>query len=64
MARSGLARELRIGAGLSLSELASVVGVTAGSIWLYENARTLPRGDHAVKYAEVLERLQHEGLAR
>lgn len=67
LARSGVAREIRLRAGLSLQEIGRAAGVSHAAVAAWEGGKMLPRGDHAVRYAEVLqelEYLQREGLAR
>ena len=55
---SGQAKELRIAGGLSLSETGEPVGVDASTVWRWENARRLPRGQTALRYLRVLEMLE------
>lgn len=62
MVHGGLVRDLRIGAGLTLAEVARAVGVTAGCVHHWERGLTTPRGEAAVKYARLL--LELESLAR
>ena len=62
MVRGGLVRELRIGAGLSLSEVARAVGVTPGAVHHWERGIRLPQGQAAVRYALLICSL--ESLAR
>ncbi len=57
---SGEAREWRTRAGLSLAAVGSQVGVDASTIWYWENGQHTPRGDLAVRYLRVLERLERE----
>ena len=55
---SGQAKGLRIAGGLSLSEAGAPVGVDASTVWRWENARRLPRGQTALRYLRVLEMLE------
>lgn len=54
LARSGAARSIRLAAGLSLTELGAVVGVTGPAIYRWETGDRSPRGVAAIRYAEVL----------
>lgn len=57
LARSGRARQLRESAGLSLQEIADVVGVTQASISRWELGQRKPRGEAAVRYGRLLQTL-------
>ncbi|GEM_PF-2355293 len=57
MLRSGEAREMRIAAQVSVSELAQVVGVSEGTLWRWENGTRVPRPAQAVALAVALEAL-------
>lgn len=60
--RTGRARDLRIGARLTLDEIARQCGgVTRTTVMYWETSRAVPRGEPAVLYAKVLREL--EGLA-
>ena len=54
---TGVAREVRQEAGLSLAEMANAVGVHRMTIHKWERGRHRPRGVAALRYAEVLEEL-------
>lgn len=54
LASSAEGRELRTRAGLSLADVAAVADVTPAAVHAWENARYLPRGEHAVRYARLL----------
>ena len=62
LGETGRAREIRVAAGVSLSEMAADVGVTDASIagWERVPPRFLPRGENAVRYALILDRLAAE----
>jgi len=57
LVRLGLVRELRIGAGLTLLEVARDVGVTPSCVHYWERGQN-PRGEPAVKYARLLIELE------
>jgi len=58
--RSGEARELRVGAQMSLSEVARAAGISRTAAWRYENGARTPRPAQALRYARVLELLEDE----
>jgi DNA-binding transcriptional regulator YiaG len=60
--RSGEARDIRLRAGLSQTEVARSVGVTAGAVSRWETGSRRPVGEAAVRYARLLADL--ESLAR
>lgn len=62
MVHGGLVRSLRIGAGLSLAEVARDVGVAPSTVFYWERGRSIPRGEAAVRYARLL--LDLERLAQ
>ncbi len=55
--RTADARTLRTAAGLSLADVAEAIGVTPAAVHSWENGKYLPRGEHAVRYARLLEDL-------
>ena len=55
---TGTAKAIRVGAGVSLRELAREVGVGAPTICRWELGQRTPRGEKAVAYVDVLDRLQ------
>lgn len=59
--RSGEARDIRVAAGLSQSEIARSIGVTAGAISRWEGRERRPVGEPAVAYAELLRSLREAG---
>ncbi|WP_372411839.1 helix-turn-helix domain-containing protein [Streptomyces luteireticuli] len=60
---SGQARQTRLSAHLSLSELAKVCGVDASTVWRWEQGKRVPRGEPALRYARVLDTLAHAQAA-
>lgn len=56
-AKTGTGRAIRKAAGLSLSDIGGAVGANESTVWRWEEAECLPRGDRAVKWAEVLAEL-------
>lgn len=55
---SGDARRLRELARLSQSEVGRSVGVDASTVARWERGERLPRGEAAIRYARLLDRLQ------
>ena len=63
---SGEARRLRLAHRLSLSEVADEVGVSTAAVFAWEAGEYLPRGEHALAYANLLRdlaRTAHERQA-
>jgi DNA-binding XRE family transcriptional regulator len=58
----GLVREIRVGAGLTLAEIAKDVGVHPSTVFYWETGRSVPRGEGAVRYARLI--LELESMAR
>jgi transcriptional regulator with XRE-family HTH domain len=58
LARTGRGRELRLGAGLSLGEVAGAVGVGESTVYRWERAERMPRGEPAIAWAELCDRLE------
>ncbi|CAN5514747.1 hypothetical protein BH20ACT21_BH20ACT21_25280 [soil metagenome] len=54
---TGVAREVRQEAGLSLAEMANAVGVHRMTVHKWERGRHRPKGDAALRYAHVLDEL-------
>lgn len=52
--RDGSAREIRLEAGKSMSEVAALVGVSESAISRWENGQRQPRGRAAEKWAALL----------
>jgi DNA-binding XRE family transcriptional regulator len=63
LAKSGEAQSIRVGAGLSLAELGSSVGVGATTIYRWESGRRSPHGELALSYASVLDALAEAASA-
>lgn len=57
LAASGTAKKIRVNSRLSLSEVAGACGVSEATVWQWENSGRRPRGDAALRYAELLEAL-------
>jgi DNA-binding transcriptional regulator YiaG len=57
LARTGDARRIRQGAGLSLADVAGVVGVDVSTLSRWETGDRRPMGRPAVAYARLLEKL-------
>lgn len=53
-AQSGRGRALRKAAGLSLAELAELVGVSTPTVYYWETGDRRPTGERAIEYALVL----------
>jgi transcriptional regulator with XRE-family HTH domain len=56
---NGRAREIREAARLRQAEIADVVGVSPDAIGLWERGLRSPGQPWAVRYARLLERLEH-----
>jgi DNA-binding transcriptional regulator YiaG len=54
---SGKAREIREDAHLSLSDIARSVGAHYSTVSRWESGQRLPRGEAALRYAALLDRL-------
>lgn len=57
LAENGVAREIRVGAGLSLREVAGQIGVGPSTVYRWEVGARRPHGKAAVRYAALLESL-------
>jgi DNA-binding transcriptional regulator YiaG len=53
-------RAIRKRAGLSAADVAKVLDVTRATVTRWEHALRTPRGDLAVRYSRLLERLRQE----
>lgn len=58
MAGSGEARRIRQAAKVSLSEIAGEVGVSLNAVWKWENGKSRPSGEQALRYLRVLNTLE------
>jgi len=66
LAKSGAARAIRIGAGLSLAELGSSVGpdgVGPATVHRWETGQRSPHGEQALAYAAALAVLERAASA-
>ena len=61
---TGAARSIRLGAQLSLSEIATAVGVSVSTVCRWELGERVPRGAAALKYGDVLETLMGPKVRR
>ncbi|MFK4797825.1 helix-turn-helix domain-containing protein [Streptomyces sp. MPA0124] len=57
---TGETRQLRVAARLSISEMAAACGVDQSTLWRWEQGKRLPRGEHAIAYADVLDTLRNQ----
>jgi len=57
LTRSGIARSLRLGAGLSVGEVARDIGRSVTCVFLWETGQRRPTGEAALRYLELLEGL-------
>ncbi|MEU7978320.1 helix-turn-helix transcriptional regulator [Micromonospora sp. NPDC049081] len=57
-ARSGDAKRIRQQAGLTMSQVAAVVGVGESTVSRWEGGSRKPRGEHALKWAALLNELE------
>jgi DNA-binding transcriptional regulator YiaG len=60
LARTGTARLIREGAGISGSELARELGVSRAAVSRWERGERAPKGDVAQAWAAILRRLSTE----
>ncbi|MFF4367286.1 helix-turn-helix domain-containing protein [Streptomyces sp. NPDC001594] len=51
---SGAARRTRLAARLSLAEIAALCEVDPSTVWRWERGKRAPRGEPALRYAQVL----------
>lgn len=54
---TGTAKSIRLAAGVSLPEIARDVGVAHSTVYRWENNLNVPKGEPALRYAEVLDEL-------
>lgn len=55
--RNGQARAIRVNAGLTQDEIAQTVRRSQTTVALWESGQRVPRGEAALRYADVLESL-------
>jgi transcriptional regulator with XRE-family HTH domain len=54
LAASGIARLVRQSAGLSLREVAHVIGIDPGTVWHWEHGSKVPSGANAIAYRDLI----------
>lgn len=59
-AASGEARRLREAARLSIGEVAKACGVDQSTVWRWERGTRRPRGESALRYADLIDSLRAE----
>lgn len=64
LASSGAARSVRLAAGLSLGEVARTLGVSPSTILRWETGERSPRGELALRYTDLLDRLLNARAGR
>lgn len=64
LARMGVARSVRLAAGLSLAEVAEAVGVVPVTVYRWETGERSPRGEAALRYKSLLDELSKRRPAR
>ena len=57
---SGEAQRLREAAQLSIGEVARACGVDQSTVWRWEQGKRLPRGETAIRYADVIDSLRKQ----
>lgn len=57
-ARSGDAKRIRQRAGLTMAQVAAVIGVGESTVSRWEGGSRKPRGEHALKWAALLNELE------
>ena len=55
---NGEAVRLRVAARLSIGEVALACGVDHSTVWRWEHQKRLPRGEGALRYADLIESLR------
>lgn len=60
LADSGAARGIRVAARLSLTEMATQVGVSVSTIYRWEQGQRRPRGRPAIRYGALLDELMEQ----
>ncbi len=59
----GTGRSIREAASLSQAEVAQAIGADESTVWRWEHGITRPRGERAVRWAQLLERLRSSSPA-
>lgn len=57
-ARNGTAKKTRQHAGLTMAQVAAVIGVGESTVSRWEGGSRKPRGEHALKWAALLNELE------
>lgn len=57
-AQSGSGRAIRLRAHLSMNEICASIGVSVGALSRWENGHTVPRGEPAIRWADLLGELE------
>ena len=57
LTKTGSARSIRLGAKLSLAEVADNLGVGVSTLWRWEAVQRQPRGEPALRYCDLLDEL-------
>jgi DNA-binding transcriptional regulator YiaG len=61
-ARSGDAKKIRQKAGLTMAQVAAVIGVGESTVSRWEGGSRKPRGEHALKWAALLNELEQSAV--
>lgn len=61
--RSGRFRDIRERCGLTQAVIGEQIGVSAACVNHYENGRRMPRGETALRYVRLMERLGERVVA-
>jgi len=57
-ARSGIARQIRKDARISMAEVAAALDVSESAVSRWESGSRLPRGETAIRWARLLDELE------
>jgi DNA-binding transcriptional regulator YiaG len=58
LVKTGLARDVRVRAGLSIADVAEDLGVARSRVHEWETGAAFPRGENADRYLAALEEIQ------
>jgi DNA-binding XRE family transcriptional regulator len=58
LASSGVAKKRREDAGLSIADIAEAIGVSATTVFRWENSLRRPTGEAALRYGRLLDELR------